>query len=161
MDDVDLGHRFEQFAGQMARRADSSRAVAQCAWLHARKRDQLRDRRRLDRWIDDQKSLRIEDVDDRCEILDRVERHNGQQTDVDGMRTDVADHQRVAIRRRLGDNVRADVSACSGPIVDDDRLAPRFGELSADLAPERVGDAADRERHHDADRLVGIGRCLR
>ena len=66
----------------------------------------------------------------------------------------------VAIVRRLGHRVRADVAAGAGAVLDHDRLAPRVGELLADQAREGVGDTADGECADDADRPVRIGRRL-
>ena len=65
--------------------------------------------------------------------------------------------QRVTVRRRAGGHLGADRAACAGPVVDDDRLAPRFGELGSYQARDRRRAAARRERRYEPDRLDGIG----
>src|SRR6185503_853982 len=69
------------------------------------------------------------------------------------MRADAADADRVAIGRRLGDHVRADVAARAGAVLDEDRLAPGLGPAIADQTRIDVGDAAHGKRHDDPDRL--------
>jgi hypothetical protein len=66
--------------------------------------------------------------------------------------------QRVAVGRRLGDHLRGDDRVGAGPVLDDDRLAEIFAQPLPDHAGENVGRPAGRERHHDADRPLGIAR---
>ncbi|MCY1375134.1 hypothetical protein D9M69_625240 [compost metagenome] len=70
------------------------------------------------------------------------------------MRAGHAHHQRVAVGRRLGDEVGADVPARARAVVDHHRLAPVLAHLHGDQPRRRIGGAARRERHDDADRLV-------
>src|ERR1700687_5252863 len=62
-----------------------------------------------------------------------------------------ANQQRVAVRRRFRDDLRPDHGARTGPVVDDDLLPPRFGELLTDEARNYVGAAARSERRDEPD----------
>ena len=73
----------------------------------------------------------------------------------DAVRGDRAQQQRVAIRIGLGDAGRRDRPAGSAPIVDDDALSERVGELRSDRAGDEIGSPAGRNRH---DELNGPGR---
>ena len=53
--------------------------------------------------------------------------------------------------------VGADRAAAAGPVVDDGRLAPVVGQALRDQPGDRVGGAAGDERHHQLDRMIGIG----
>ena len=64
--------------------------------------------------------------------------------------------QRVAVGRRLGGGLRADIAAGAGAVLHHDVLAPGLGELLRDDAAERVDGAAGRERDDHAHRAVGI-----
>jgi hypothetical protein len=68
-----------------------------------------------------------------------------------------AHYQLVAIRRRLGDHRRAERPACAAPVLDHERLAELRAELLRHDARDDVGGAAGRKRHHQPDRLGGIG----
>ena len=75
------------------------------------------------------------------------------QADVDRYGCDVADHQRVAIRRRFGRQVHADRAACTASVIDDERLSPALGELLIDRAGEQIRATAGRQRHDEPNRL--------
>src|SRR5262249_59415726 len=51
MDHVDPGHHFEQFAGDMDRRADAARSVADLAGIGLHIADELGNGLRRERWI--------------------------------------------------------------------------------------------------------------
>ena len=69
-----------------------------------------------------------------------------------------ADHQRVAIGRRArATAVIACDMRCAAAVLDDDLLAPRFGELLAERARHHVGDAAGGGGDDDGDRARRIG----
>ena len=96
--------------------------------------------------------------DDAGEILHRIELDV--LVDGAGDRVPVrGQHQRVAIRRALGDRRG---SREARPVFDDHLLLPQLAELVGENASEPVGDAAGGERNDDADDLVGIGlgRCV-
>jgi hypothetical protein len=62
--------------------------------------------------------------------------------------------ERVAVGRRLGDHVGADIAARPWAVVDNELLAEPRIELVADDAGRDVGAAASRERHDNADRPI-------
>ena len=52
----------------------------------------------------------------------------------DRVRCDLAEHERVAVRRRRSGELRADAARCAGPVVDDRVLvAPDFGQPLATM----------------------------
>ncbi len=67
-----------------------------------------------------------------------------------------AHQQRVAVRRRLGDQVRADIASGACAVVDHDLLAERARQALGQRTADDIGGTAGRVRHHEADRLVGI-----
>jgi hypothetical protein len=56
------------------------------------------------------------------EVLDRIVRRSRDRRN-DAVRADRAEHERVAVGRGLGDRLRADGAARSGPVLDEKRLA--------------------------------------
>jgi hypothetical protein len=61
------------------------------------------------------------------------------------------DHQRVAIGRRLGRGLDAEVSGRAGPVLHDHRLRPGLGELLPHRAGEQVHWPTWRKRRDPAD----------
>ncbi len=72
------------------------------------------------------------------------------------MRRGRAEQQRVAVGLRLCDHLGADIAAGAALVVDDDLLAEIGRHADRDDARDQVGRPARRERHHHAQRLVGI-----
>src|SRR5580704_610579 len=69
--------------------------------------------------------------------------------------TDRAKQKSPPVGRSLGDDLRADVAACSGPIFDDKGRAHRFGKNLRYDSSEAVGSAAGRKGYDDAPGFVG------
>jgi hypothetical protein len=72
--------------------------------------------------------------------------------------------QCIAVGIRLGAHLGAEHGASTGPVVDDDLLAPVLAHFLRDDAREYVGRCAGCELHDDVDRLRrkfagGGGRC--
>ena len=63
----------------------------------------------------------------------------------------------MAVGRGLRGDFRADDAARARARVDDDLLAPGFGELLPDQAPDDVGPGAGRRQRDDADRPGRVG----
>ena len=82
------------------------------------------------------------DERDRHEVLDRVVRHLRIERRVDRLRADRSHQQRVAVGRRLGDEVGAEVAAGAGLVLDDEGLAEGLAELGRERARQDVGRAA-------------------
>ena len=74
----------------------------------------------------------------------RVDRHHAARTH----------QQRVAVGRRLGHHVAAQVAARAALVLDHHGLAERFLQRRADGARDLVGRAAGREVDDDLDRLA-------
>ena len=77
------------------------------------------------------------------------------------VRSEGADHQRVAICRRLSYAPAGDGSAGTGVIFDNDRAAKRLCHVLADQPRDDVGCASGCERHDQGDvalRIVGSDR---
>ncbi|GAB7546621.1 hypothetical protein CS8_063060 [Cupriavidus sp. 8B] len=75
---------------------------------------------------------------------------------VDRQHAGRAHQQRVAIGRGLGHQLRADIAAGAGPVVDQERLLELLRELLGNDARDHIGGPASGKRHHDAHRLVGV-----
>src|SRR6218665_1500566 len=67
----------------------------------------------------------------------------------------ITEQQRVAVRRRLGDKLGADLRGGPGLVVDDDRRIPaqRLDQAIGHEPAQDVGRAAGRIRHHHVDRM--------
>ena len=161
VEQVGAGHALEQLAAQMDRGAVAARRHVQLARIRARVADQVGD-------VLDAGGLRLGRVHhqhvrhpghhrDRRQVLERVEWHLRIERRIDRLRADRAHQQRVAVGRRLRDEVGAEVAAGTRLVVDDEGLAERLAELRRERARQDVGGAAGRERHDDADRLRGPG----
>ena len=96
---------------------------------------------RRNRGRDDEHALRVRDLGDRREILDRVVGHLAQRR-VDAVRRDVAEQQRVAVGRGPGDELGADRAVGAGLVLDDHRLLQPLVELLRDDARHGVVAAA-------------------
>jgi hypothetical protein len=88
--------------------------------------------------------------------LRRVERQLRIERRVDRVRRQREQH-RVAVGRRLRDDVGAERAGRAAAVVDHDRLAERMLEAFLHDARDHVGAAAGRVRHDELDRLVGEG----
>ena len=90
---------------------------------------------------------------DRREIPDRIEADARVETRArDEIRR--GEEQRVAVGRRVRDELGADVAGGAGPIVRDDLLAEALAELLRDDAADGVRRAARRLRNDEADRAA-------
>ena len=65
-------------------------------------------------------------------------------------------HDRIAVRRRLGDLIRADHAARAGFVLDHERLAERGLQPLADQAAGEIHQPAGRPWDDHADRLVRV-----
>ena len=75
-----------------------------------------------------------------------------------GLRAHVADRDRVAVGRGLGDAGHARGAAGAADVLDHQLLAQRARHVLADDAGDDVGRPARGERHDHGDGLVGVGR---
>ncbi len=151
-----LAAAHELHRRQVLRGADAAGAVVELARVGARHLDQVLRRLGRRRGRHDEDVGHVRDVDDGCEILDRVEAQLRVEMDVDRVRADRTHQQVVAVglhaRRELG----ADVAAGAAAVVDDDRLAQLLRDRLGDHARGGVDAAARRPGHHQLDRLVRV-----
>ena len=156
MHDVHAGHGLEHLRRQVRRRAHTRRGVVHLARARLRQRDQLFHVLRGNRRMDHHHVLDAAHQRHGREILDHVVRQLG----VDARRhrhRAKAHQQQVAVRRRLGDRLGADVAAGAGTIFDDDVLPQQLRHLLRDHAGVVIVGAAGRKSRHEADRLGWIG----
>ncbi len=101
--------------------------------------------------VRDQEQRRRAEPGDAGEILHRIERRVLGHQARDGVAVG-GHHQRVAVRRGLGDGRGAGKAR---PVLDDDLLAPAPAHLLGEDARQDVGDGAGAERH---DHRHALGR---
>src|SRR5205823_13907403 len=93
---------------------------------------------------------------DRREILDWIVRELRIERGIDPVRRRRTEEQRVAIRRRLRNELGADRSGRTGAVVDDNRLSETVGELLTDRTRDQIERTARGEGRYQADGLCRI-----
>ena len=160
----DPRHQVEQFGRHVVKAAAAGSRIAEAVGLGLGELDQLLDRIDRNRRMDDQQVRAVGDEADGREILHRIECELGVNADVDGLRSHRAEENRVAVGRRAGCQLRRDVAAGAGTVVDQHLLAPALAQPVADDARQYVGSAARPERDDEADRFRRVflrGNCNR
>ena len=136
------------------------RAVGQLARLRLRERDELGQRLRLHRRIDDQHVRRLRGQCNRREVLDRIVRYLLVEHGIERQRA--RRHQEgVAVVRRARDALDTDHVAGAGAVLDEELLLERLGEMIRHHARDDVGAAGGRRGHDDAHGPVRPGLGLR
>ena len=115
---VDAGHRLEELAREMRRRAGAARCVVEPPGVRLCVRDQFRHCRRRHRWMHDEDVRLDGDQGDRREILDRIERQVPIERRVGGEDAVVAEEPGVAIGRALRDDLGGEVAAGARAVLD-------------------------------------------
>ncbi len=151
--------RLEQLHVEMAARADAEGAVVELAGLLLGERKELLHVAHRRRRIEDQRVIDADETRDRREPVHGVVGQLGIEARIDHEGRLRPDEQRVSVGCRLGDVFRRDLIVGARPVLDDDLLAPGFGEALREQAGKRIGDAAGRGRHHDGDWLGRIIGC--
>ena len=104
-----------------------------------------------------QQRRRRADQPDRREVLAHVVADVGEHVRAGRQRRGVAEQQRVAVGRALGDGAGGDrAAAAAGAVLHHHLLAERGAELVGDGARHDVDGAAGRQRDHQRDRPVGV-----
>jgi hypothetical protein len=150
---VDSRLQLERLAGDVLDAAHPGGGEAQLARVRLGVSDQLGHILELVLRVMAEHLRRDADQRDRREVVDRIEAPLGDQQRADAVRVDVRELQRVAIGRRLRDQVGADGAGGAGLVLDDDRLSEALGQLGGHEARHRIGSAPRREAHEDLDRL--------
>ena len=100
--------------------------------------------------------MAVHDQSDRLEVRLDVVGQLRHHMAGDGQRADRPNRERVAVGRRLGDIVHPERERAARLVLDNHRTAENGSNLGSEDARHRVGRAAGRLRHDQADRLVGI-----
>ncbi|MNL05444.1 hypothetical protein D3C87_1260420 [compost metagenome] len=156
MDQIPARRQVEYFASQVGDAARARGPECQFARLLGCQRDQLGQVLRRQGRVDGEDQRALADQGDRLEILDGVVVQVRVQAGRDGQRRYVAKQQGVSVGLRASHRGGAYRAARAGLVLDDDLLAQRVVQLLRQRARQRVGRAAGREGHHDADGLVRI-----
>jgi hypothetical protein len=128
---VDLGHVLEELAAQMNRRARARRGERILAGIVARQLDQLRHRLGRHARAHDQQVGQRPQHGDRGEILGGIVRQLGVERRRDGVAGHAVEPDRVAVGRRMGDRIGADIAARAALVLDDELLAGELAQLLA------------------------------
>ncbi len=149
---ADPDRRVEQRAGDMRGRAGAARAELYRGLVRARMGHESRQIVRRKVRSRDQHQRRLGDQRDRREITRRVIERMLVERLVLGVRPDIAEHDLIAVGRRLGDAGGAGHAAGAAHILDHHLLAQEFAQTRRQDAPDRVHRPARREGHHHGDR---------
>ena len=161
MDEARARALAQHLAGHVRAAAGAGRSIGESSGLGAGQFDQLAQVLRRHRRVGDHEDTRVAKFGDRREIAQHIETRLCVDVRVDDDGAVIAEQQRVAVRRALGDQFRADVAGRARPVFDDHRLAETRAELVGDRARAVVGNAARGERNHDAHclcRPLRVGR---
>jgi hypothetical protein len=88
------------------------------------------------------------DQHDRSEISYRIVKWSLIERLADGVRADVAEHELISVRRRLGDPGGANHAAGPADVLDDHLLPQGIAQSRLQNARNRVHRTTSRERHH-------------
>ena len=128
---LDARDALEELAGQVLRRAVAARGERVLAGIRLHQRDELGDVLRRHARIDRRACSAARAISViGTKSLHRIVGQALVQRRVDRVRADRAADERVAVRRRLRDEVRADAAAGAGPVLDDHGLAERDAAAS-------------------------------
>lgn len=150
------GHRPELFAAQVKDRTDTRRAERIFAGVGFQQRDQALHVGRRNGRIDNEQCRRHAHAPDRREIADRVVGHVFVQAGIDGVGRHRRHQNGVAVGRRLGDVIGADVAARPRTVLDDELLMQHFAHLRTHDAADNVGRTTGREWDDHAHRVRRI-----
>ena len=159
MGDVDAALRVEQGAGELRRRAGARRAVRHLALVVLGIGDERLEA--VDRQVlaGDQHRRHVDDERHGREIGARVVERSLVDRLVLRMGADRAEHELVAVRRRLGDARAAVHAAGAAGILDHDLRAEHLRETVREDAADHVGAGAGAERHDHGDGPRRPGLC--
>ena len=156
---LDARHAVEHLAQQMVERAVAGRGIAELVGPAPGHGDQLGHGFGRKAGMGQQHIGHGADQADGPEVLHRIEARLAVQRGVDGLAAADGHQQRMAVARRLGHGLGADVAARAGPVLDHHAGAQHLGQLLAHQPAHDVIGAAGRLRddHHDGPRGPGLG----
>ena len=147
---VRSGARLEQLDRIVGEAAGAAGAVVELAGMGLGVGDELGHRLHRQVLLDDDDLRDRADDADRREVPDRIVADLlDEGCDRDG--ADAADAEGVAVRRRVGDGLRADDAAGARAVVDDDGLAQCRLDIARGHPADEIGVAAGRVGHDEGD----------
>ena len=154
-----LRQLLEEFHGELVGGADAARRVGRARVALQPGDEPVEVARRHPLRVHHQHVRRGDRERHRREVAHRVVAEIGPERGVDGVDADGADHQRVPIRRRAGEQPRRHLAIRAGPVLGDHRLADRLLHPRGDGAGHDVGRPAgdERDEHHHRPRRPAIG----
>jgi hypothetical protein len=157
--ELHAGHGVEQRADQVLGAAVARAGIVDLARLRLGRGDQFLHRagRHFLR-VDHQRVRPGSDERDVREVLERVVRDLLVQMRAYHVRG-AGEQQGIAVGRCLSDEIGADRAAGTRLVLDEELPAELLRKPRREHARGRVGEAAGRQRHHDAHRARGIGLC--
>src|SRR5262245_42024508 len=157
VDDLDLGLCLEQLAGEVRRSPVAAGREVQLARIRASERDQRGERMNRQRWMNHQHVGLRGDQADRSKIPFGIIVDLLVQAGIGGEDAVVRKQQRVAVGWRAGDELRRDIAAGAGPVVDDQWLTENLLHLPGEHACQDVARPAWSKGEGQGD---GPGRIL-
>ena len=155
--ELDAGRLLEQHGGEMERIADAGMRDIDLARLPLGLVDQLSHGIDLEPvGIGDQHAQEAGGERHRREILSRVEWEFLVEAGIGGISRDIAEQHGVAVRRRFGDEIGAEIGRRARLVLDHDWLAHELGHFLSDQPREEVGSAARGIRDDQMNRLGWI-----
>jgi hypothetical protein len=133
-------------------RADAGRAELRRRLVRFQVGDEIRKRARRKILARDQDARRFGCQPDRLEIRDRIVERFLVETLVEGVRAAVADEERIAVWRGLGDAGAAGHARRGADVLDHHRLPEEFAHAQRLDARADVDPAAGGERNDQRDR---------
>ena len=158
--EVDPGRLLEQHGGEMKRIAHAGVGNVDLAGLALSLLDQLGHGVYFELCrIGDQHGQEASGERHRREILGRIEGQLLVEAGIGRICRDVAKQHGIAVGRRLGDEIGAEIGRRAGLVLDHDRLAGKFGHLLPDEPREEISPAARGIRNDQMNRPGWIGLC--
>ena len=152
---LELLPEHQQFHRDVRQRAVAGRGDVDLVGVLAGVVDEALEARDRQRRMRHQQHRHLAHVRHRPQILFGVVRHGRAERRVDRV-VGRREQERVAVGRRLGDDVAGDDAARAGLVVDQHLLAELGRQPLGQEARHDVRDAAGREGHDQSDRPLGI-----
>src|SRR5215813_7813958 len=159
--DIEIHLQFQQLHRELRRGADDRGGIAELAGVGFCVSDQLLDRLERRRRVHGDDVRCHADARDGREIAQLIVGNLRVQGHGDGVRRDIRLEQRVSVRRRFGDERRAQHAGGAHPVFHYDLLAPQPREALGQYAPDYIGRGAGVERNDVTDGLARVILCPR
>ena len=158
MDEVDTGHHFEQFAGEMLCGPVAGRPVANLAWIGFRVGDEFGNRLRRKRSAYRHDVGKSRDAGNRRDVADEIETEFFVERRIDCVHG-TTQQESVTVSGCTNDRFGSQIAARAGPVLDNDWLVELVRQPLTDQARNDVKSTAGRKADEDAQRPRRIGLC--